>query len=180
MNTIHSIVTPARLRLYLSLLQGMFLVVYSSHLVPPMSLQQAGSGFLLATLTLLLLTLPRTLVETAWFISLLTLSNMGILVATFGISTKLWVLGTVVLLLAMASYTPSIVHFTVLSSLIIGGYGFALHHANLLSAEDVLILPLLFSITFVFVSKATTARAEIQRIVGMTDQPQPRMAGDAL
>ena len=180
MNTSPSIVTPPRLRLYLLVLQGMFLVVYCSHLVSPISHEQVGLGAFLATVTLLLMSLPHHQIQTAWFISLLTLSNMGALFATFGVSTNLWVFGTVLLLLAMASYTPSILHFTVLSSLIIGGYGFALHHANLLSAEEVLILPLMFSITLVFVSKATTAQAEIQRIVRMDDQPQQRIGGDAL
>jgi hypothetical protein len=48
----------------------MFLVVYSYHLVPPMTREQAGLGVILATITLLLLTLARHHIETAWFISL--------------------------------------------------------------------------------------------------------------
>ena len=180
MNTLHTIISPKRLRLYLLLLQGMFLVVYSVHLVAPISREQVGLGVILATVTLLLLTLPRIQIETAWFISLLTLSNMVVLFATFGISTQLWLFGTVALLVSMASYAPSIVHFSVLSSLIIGGYGFALHQAQLLTAEEMLVLPLLMSLTLVFVSKITTAQAEIQRIVHMDEPPQPRTGGDAL
>jgi hypothetical protein len=49
MNTSPSIITPARLRLYLVLLQSMFLVVYCAHLVTPISLEQALRGAFLAT-----------------------------------------------------------------------------------------------------------------------------------
>ncbi len=158
----------------------MFLFVYSYHLVLPISREQAGLGLMLATLTLFLLTLARHHIETAWFISLLTLGNTIVLFATFGISTHLWMLGTVMLLVAMASYAPSILHFSVLSSVIIGGYGLALHQANLLSPEEILIVPLLLCLTLVFVSKITMAQAEIRRIVNMDDEPQTPTACDTL
>lgn len=179
---LHAILSPARLRLYLLLLQGMFLVVYGYHLVLPISREQAGLGVVLATVTLFLLALPRQHVETAWFISVVTLGNMVVLFATFGVTDHLWMFGTVVLLIAMASYAPSIVHFSVLSSLIIGGYGFALHRAGVFGPDELLVLPLLLCLTLVFVSKITTAQAEIQRIVKMDDemQPPPRTGVDAL
>jgi len=101
-----------------------------------------------------------------------TLSNMAVLFATFGVSNYLWIFGTVVLLIAMASYAPSTLHFSVLSGLIIGGYGFALQRAGLLGPNEVLVLPLLLCLTLVFVSKITTAQAEIQRIVKMDDEQQ--------
>jgi predicted signal transduction protein with EAL and GGDEF domain len=155
----------------------MFLILYSYHLVSPISREQTGLGVILATVTLLLLTFPRTLVETDWFITLVTLSNMLVLFATFGVSTHAWVFGTVLLLLAMASYAPSI---SVLSSLIIGGYGVALHHAGLLGTDEILVLPLLLCVTLVFVSKTTMAQHEIERIVHMDGLPQPRTGLDAL
>ena len=180
MNISPSIITPTRLRLYLVLLQSMFLVVYCAHLVTPISLEQALRGAFLATVTLLLISLPRYVIQTAWFISLLALSNMVILFATFGISTQLWIFATVMLLVAMASYVPSIVHFGVLSSLIIGGYGFALQQATLLTTDTMFMLPLLLCLALVFVSKITTAQSEIQRIVDMNEQPQVPTGGDAL
>ena len=175
-----TILCPPRLRLYLLLLQSMFLVVYGYHLVPPLSREQAGYGVILAIITLFLLTLARHHLEMAWFISLVTLGNTIVLFATFGITTQLWMLGTVMLLVAMASYAPSIVHFSVLSGLIIGGYGLAFTHANLLSVEDVLVLPLLLCLTLVFVSKITTAQAEIQRIVNMDEELRLPAGCDAL
>ena len=180
MKSLDTIICPARLRLYLLLLQSMFLLMYGYHLVSPISRAQAGFGLMLATVTLFLLTLPRPHIETAWFISLVTLSNMVVLLVTFGVTTALWMLGTVALLLAMASYAPSVVHFTVLSTLIIGGYGLALHQAGLLTADEILVLSLLLSLTLVFVSKITTAQAEIQRIVKMEEQPVERTGCDGL
>ena len=55
------IIRPTRVRLYLLLLQSMFLVLYGFHLISPISRIQVGLFIVLATLTLLLLTIPRVL-----------------------------------------------------------------------------------------------------------------------
>jgi diguanylate cyclase (GGDEF)-like protein len=168
------------MRLYLLLLQSMFLVLYGFHLISPISRMQAGLCIILATLTLLLLTIPRLFVETAWFIGLVTLGNTGVLFMTFGISTELWLFGAVMLLVAMASYAPSILHFSVLSSLIIGSYGLMLYQDTRLDADEVFALPLLLCLALVLVSKITTAQAEIKRIVKMEEHPPDRTQGDML
>ena len=134
----------------------------------------------LATFTLLVLTIPRVYVETTWFIGLVTLSNASVLFMTYGASTDLWLFGAVVLLVAMASYVPSVLDFSVLSTLIIGEYGLVLYRAMQLEADEIYALPLLLCLTLVFVSKITTAQAEIQRIVNMEEQPQHRTQGDLL
>jgi diguanylate cyclase (GGDEF)-like protein len=134
----------------------------------------------LATFTLLVLTIPRVYVETAWFIGLVTLSNASVLFLTFGASTDLWLFGAVVLLVAMASYVPSVLDFSVLSTLLIGEYGLVLYRAMQLESDEIYALSLLLCITLVFVSKITTAQAEIQRIVNMEEQPQYRTQGDLL
>src|SRR5512143_1605774 len=172
MNPTNSIIKPTSPRVYLVLLHVMFLVLYGVHLLSPITRVQAGLSLALATLTLLLVTLPRAQVDTAWFVGLLTLGNMGVLLATAvnGTSTELWVLGAVVLLVAMASYAPSILHFGFLSSLVIGGYGVLLHRSTLLQTDEALVLPALLCLALVFVSKITTTHAEIQRIVG-TEEP---------
>jgi diguanylate cyclase (GGDEF)-like protein len=180
MTTLVPIIRPARVRLYLLLLQSMVLLLYGFHLVSPLSRMQAGLCVVLALLTLLLLTIPRTQVETAWFIGLVTLGDMSVLFATFGISTELWLFGTVMLLVAMASYVPSMLHFSVLSSLVIGAYGVVLYQATLFQADESLALPLLLCLTLVFVSKITTAQAEIQRIVKMDEQSPQRTDCDLL
>ena len=174
------LIRPMRVRLYLLLLQSMFLVLYGFHLVAPMSLTQGGMCVALATLTLLLMTIPCRYVETAWFIALITLSNASILFLTFGARGELWLFGAVVLLVAMASYVPTVLEFSVLSILIIGEYGLVLYRTMPFGVDDALALPLLLSLTLVFVSKITTAQAEIQHIVKMEEQPQNRIQGDVL
>src|SRR5215207_2276953 len=180
MTNLLPLIRPTRVRLYLLLLQSMFLVLYGLHLSSPLSRLQAGMCLVVAAMTLLLLTIPRIYDETAWLIGLVSLSNTTVLCLTFGTSTQLWLFGAMVLLLAMASYVPSVVEFSVLSILIIGEYAVVLYRATGLEADEVFALPLLMCVTFVFVSKVTTAQAEIQRIVKTEDQPQNRSQGDIL
>jgi diguanylate cyclase (GGDEF)-like protein len=160
----------------------MFLVLYGCHLLSPITHLQGGLSLALATFTLLLVTLPRAQIDTAWFVGLLTLGNTGVLMATaeHGTSPELWMLGAVVLLLAMASYAPSILHVGLLSSLVIGSYGVMLHRATLLQTDEVLVLPALLCLAVVFVSKMTTTRAETQRIVEMEDGTRNKSQCDAL
>jgi diguanylate cyclase (GGDEF)-like protein len=174
------LIRPTRVRLYLLLLQSMFLVLYGFHLVSPISRPQAGLIMVLATFSLLVLTIPRVYIETAWFIGLVTLSNASVLFLTFGASTDLWLFGAVMLLVAMASYVPSVLDFSVLSTLLIGEYGLVLYRAMRLEADEIYALPLLLCLILVFVSKITAAQAEIQRIVNMEEQPQHRTQGDSL
>ena len=171
------LIRPTRVRLYLLLLQSMFLLLYGFHLSSPLSRLQAGLCLVVATVTLLLLTIPKIYVETAWLIGLVTLSNTTVLCLTFGTSTQLWLFGAIVLLLAMASYVPSVVEFSVLSTLIIGEYAMVLYRETGLEADEVFALPLLMCVTLVFVSKVTTAQAEIERIVKIEDAPQTRKSG---
>jgi len=182
MNPTHPIIKPTSPRVYLVLLHVMFLVLYGVHLLSPMTRVQAGLSLALATLTLLLVTLPRAQLDTAWFVGLLTGGNTGVLVATVenGTSPELWMLGAVVLLVAMASYAPSILHFGFLSSLVIGSYGVMLHRSTLLQTDEVLVLPALLCLALVFVSKITTMQAEIQRIVDSEDPTRNKSLCDAL
>lgn len=180
MNQYLPLVRPTQVRLYLLLLHSMFIVLYGFHLVTPISRIQVLLNFGLATVTLLLLTMPRVYIETAWFIGLVTLGNAAVLFLTFGATTDLWLFGAVLLLVTMASYVPTIWDFSVLSTLIIGEYGLVLYRATNLEADAVLALPVLLCLTLAFVSKISTAQAEIQRIVKMEDQPQTRSQGDVL
>jgi diguanylate cyclase (GGDEF)-like protein len=180
MTTLLPLIRPARVRLYLLLLQSLFLLLYGFHLIPPISRIQAGFSVTLVTLTLLVVTIPRLYVETAWFIGLVSLGNASILFLTFGASTDLWLFGAVMVLVAMASYVPTVLEFSVLSTLLIGEYGWVLYRTMRFQADEVLAVPLLLTLTVVFVSKITTAQAEIQRIVRTEEQPHTRTQGDLL
>jgi diguanylate cyclase (GGDEF)-like protein len=182
MNASSHVIRPTSPRVYLVLLHVMFLVLYGAHLLSPMTRVQAGLSLALATFTLLLVTLPRAQLDTAWFIGLLTVGNTGVLLATVvnGTSPELWIVGAVVLLLAMASYAPSILHFGLLSSLVIAGYGAMLHQSSLLHTDEMLVLPALLCLALVFVGKITATQAEIQRVVDTEDHTRNRISGDAL
>ena len=180
MTNLLPLIRPARVRLYLLLLQSLFLLLYGFHLIPPISRIQAGFCVTLVTLTLLVATIHRLYVETAWFIGLVSLGNASILFLTFGANTELWLFGAVMVLVAMASYVPTVLEFSVLSTLIIGEYGLVLYRMRPFQADEVLAVPLLLTLTLVFVSKITTALAEIQRIVKTEEQPQHRTHGDLL
>jgi hypothetical protein len=81
MDPTNNIIKPTSPRVYLVLLHGMFLVLYGVHLTSPMTRVQAGLSLVLATLTLMLVTLPRAQLDTAWFVGLLTLGNTSVLMA---------------------------------------------------------------------------------------------------
>lgn len=181
MNQYLPLIRPAYVRLYLLLLQSMFIVLYAFHLVSPLTRTQALGSVVVATLTLLLVTIPRRFIEAAWFIGLVTLGNASVLFLTFGASTELWLFGAVVVLVTMASYVPTIIDFSAVSSLLIAEYGVILYRETHLDADTVWALPLLLCLTLAFVSKISTAQAEIQRIVKMEDQqPQQRTQADVL
>jgi len=67
-------------------------------------------------------------------------------------------------LLAMASYIPSIPHFVSVSGLLIIGYGVSLYKADVLQTELVLLLPSLLCVTLVFLSKMGIFQTEIERL----------------
>ena len=80
----------------------------------------------------------------------------------------------------MGSYVPTIGDFSVLSTLIIGEYGLILYRTTHIDADTVWALPLLLCLTLAFVSKISSAQAEIQRVVKMEDQPLNRSQVDVL
>jgi len=171
-------------RIYLLLLHVMFLALYVVHHQPlPMTRAQGCLVIALATITLVLLTIPRAQLVTASCIGFLTLGNGGVLFAAavlYGLNTASWMACALMLLLAMASYVTSILHFGLLSSLVIGGYGVLLHRAGLLETDHVLVLPALLCLTLVFLSKISIAQAEIQRIADTEEQSRKEWMSDAL
>lgn len=171
-------------RIYLFLLHVMFLALYVVHYQPfPMTRAQGWLIIALATTTLVLITIPRAQLVTASCIGFLTLGNGGVLFAAavlYGLNTASWIACALMLLLAMASYVTSVLHFGLLSSLVIGGYGILLHQVGLLETHHVLVLPSLLCLTLVFLSKTSIAQAEIQRIADTEEQSRKESMSDAL
>ena len=177
------IIKPTSSRVYLVLLHVMFLVLYSYHLVWPMTRVQGGLMIALSVLTLLVLTVPRPQLGTGWFLGLLTLGNASILFATTMINqvgTGPWILCALMLLLAMASYVTCLFHFALLNGLVIGSYALLLHHMAVLQTENVLLLPALLCLTLAFLSKISITQAEIRRLTETEEYTRSRSMCDAL
>ena len=150
---------------YLVLLQAMFLVLYASHLQAIEIGIHVGMILVLAALTIMVFTVPRPQLGAPWFLSLLTLGNGSILFGTMPQAPDIAIMiGALILLLAMASYIPSIPHFAIVSGLLIGGYGWSLYQANLLQTSAALLLPALLCVTLVYLSKMGIFQAELQRL----------------
>lgn len=175
---------PTSPRVYLVFLHFMFLVLYGYHHQPwPITRVQGGLVLVLATLTLLVLTVPKAQLSTGWFLGLLTLGNASILFATTlsnRLGTELWILCAVMLLLAMASYVTCLLHFALLNGLVISGYGVMLHQLALLQTDKVLLLPALLCLTLVFLSKISITQAEIRRLIDTEEYARTKSMCDAL
>ena len=153
-------------RAYLVLLQAMFLILYIGHLQALEIGILGGLLLILCALTILVFTVPRRHLSTAWFLSLLTLGNGGILFWTIPNTpgTEAEMVGGLILLFAMASYISSLPQFAVVSGLLVGGYGVSLYQMDLLQTSKVLLLPTFLCVTLVFLSKMGIFQAEIQRL----------------
>jgi diguanylate cyclase (GGDEF)-like protein len=151
---------------YVVLLQVIFLTLYGSLLQPFETGIPGEMIFPIAALTILTFIVPLPWLGAPWFHSMLTLGNGWALLATVphAPSTEPGMIGALTLLLAMASYLSSIPHFVIVSSLLVGGYGWSLYQADLLQTSTVLLLPAFLSITLVFLSKMGLFQAEIQRL----------------
>jgi diguanylate cyclase (GGDEF)-like protein len=157
---------------YLALLHVMFVILLGFHLQPPLTLLHQGMGLLLAALTLMLFTIPRTQLSAPWFISVLVMGNAFVLFGTIPTEpgTDAGIIGAVFLLLAMASYMSSVPHFALVSGLLVTGYGLSLYQADLLQTSAVLLLPVFLCGTIVFLSKMGLFQAEVQRLSDETSR----------
>jgi diguanylate cyclase (GGDEF)-like protein len=156
---------------YLVLLHVMFLVLYGSHLQLPLPVTGLHGGMviilvILAVLTMMVLTVPRTQLAAPWFISVIALGNASVMFGTMPNEpgTEAGRIGGVIFLLAMASYISSVPHFAMVSGLLVSGYGMSLYQADLLQTPTVLLLPAFLCVTLVFLSKIGIFQAEIQRM----------------
>jgi diguanylate cyclase (GGDEF)-like protein len=136
----------------------------------------------LATLTLILLALPRRQFNEPWFIGSLILGDLAALLATMrDVSNSApWIICASTLILAMASYAPSLPQIVILSSLVVIGYGVSLQYHGLLATDAVLVLPVLLGLTLVFLTKTRLAQGHIQRITENEEQARNESLSDAL
>jgi diguanylate cyclase (GGDEF)-like protein len=174
---------PGSPLVYLTLLQVMVLVLYGVHVqLFPTTPLKIGLVSSVAVLTLMVLTIPRAHLAMPWFIGLLTLGDAAALFATVSpsSSTEPWILCTVMLLLALASYVTTLVHFGLLSTLVIVGYAMMLHQSALLQTSAVFVLPSLLCLTLVFLSKISLTQAELKRMSDTEERTRSKSMSDAL
>lgn len=177
------VVHPTSQRMYLIVLQLTFLLLYCSHLqIVFMTRLQGGLIIGLATVMLVLFTLPKAQLGEPWFMAFLTLGDLGVLLATtreVPIAAP-WMSFALMLVLAIASYAPSIPQIVVLSSLVVIGHGVSLHYLGLLDTDAFLIFPVLLCLALVFLTKARIAQTEIQRLTETEEQTRNKSMSDAL
>ena len=170
-------------RVYLLVLQLTFLVFYCSHLqVGSVTRLQGGLTIGLATLTLILGTIPKALLAESWFTAFLTLCDFGVLlVSAHELPSSLsWIRFALILILAMASYARSLPEIAILSSLVVFGYGFSLYQLRRMDADALLIFPVLLCLTLVLLAKARIVHAEVERIAETEEQTRNETMIDAL
>ncbi len=176
-------VTTTNARVSLLLLHTVFFILYS-HQLQSLSVTRLQGGLIigLATLTLLLLTLPKAQLSEPWFIASLTLGDSAVIVATLQADSNAasWMTCALVLLLAIASYASSALQIVVLSSVVISGYVFSLHRHGLMDAEVLSMLAAFLCLVFVLLTKTRIAKAEVQRIAETEEQSRNQLMSDAL
>ncbi|HEY6084523.1 MAG TPA: GGDEF domain-containing protein, partial [Nitrospira sp.] len=171
-----------RLRGYLAFLQALFLLLYCVRLQPASTSQLPIGPILTLAVLSLVVTVPGTHLQTPWFIGLLTVSNAGILLITVptNLTTDPGTICALTLLLAMASYIPSLIHFVMVCCLLVGGYAVSLYRVDVLQTDAVLFLTTLLCLTLVFLSKMGMVQAEIQRMTEHQDRSRQETMIDAL
>ena len=155
---------------YLVLLHGMFLILYSSYLQPQVTDLHIGlviTAAILGALMVMVLAVPQTRFAEPWFPSVLVLGDASVMFGTLDNEpyTETGMIGGMMLLLAMASYIPSVPYFTIVSGLLVSRYGLSLYQADLLQIPTILLLPAFLCVTLVFLSKIGIFQAEIQRMM---------------
>lgn len=170
-------------RLYLVMLQAVFMFVLSSRVsLPYVTRTQVGLWGALATLTLILLTVPRTRLTAGWFISLLTLGDLGVLL---GMRENVqiaepWSMSCSILLIGMISYSSSVVLTASLSGLVAAAYSFPIAATGALSLDHLVVLVTLLSLAMILVNRVGITQSETQRIVQTEERARHESMCDAL
>jgi len=173
-----------RARIYLVMLQFLFLAILVEHLIQtlPVTRLQGLLLTVLAALTLTLLTAPRWLLTTTWFIALLSLGDSAVLLYTMHHVPTIepWITCEFLLLMVAVSYAPSVPNMVLLSSVVAGLYTLSLYRLDLFGTDHVYLLPVLLCMTLTFAGKARIIQSEIERITDTETQARDKTMTDAL
>lgn len=170
-------------RLYLVMLQMVLTFILSSRVsLPHVTRTQTGLLAALALLTLILLTIPRTWLTSAWLISLLTLGDLMVLLEMRQTvqTAEPWTLSCSILLIGMISFSSSVPLIAALSGLVAAAYGLPLAAVGALSLDHLAVLVTLLSLTVIFVSRVGITQAEIQRLAETEERARHESMCDVL
>ncbi len=173
-----------RARIYLVTLQFLFVAILIEHLLRTLPVTRVQGLLLavLAALTLTLLTAPRRLMATTWFLALLSVGDSAVLLYTMQDLPTIepWITCEFLLLMVAVSYAPSVSEIVLLSGLMAGLYALSLYRLGLFGTEHVLLLPVLLYMTLAFAGKARITQTEIERLTDTDTQARDKTMMDAL
>jgi diguanylate cyclase (GGDEF)-like protein len=171
------------LRVSLALLQILFMVLLTYHdaftdLVIGHDDAVLGSIFL----TIGLLCLPHSWLNTRWALFFLTAANTAILVKVTlqarTIEPGLY-LGYILVMLT-AAFSPSYAQFLVLGGLLCTVYGLSVYQFGSLFAEQSLVVPILLAMTLVYARKTYSAEQAVGMAAAAEDESRSEAMCDAL
>ena len=170
-------------RLPLLFLQVLFTVVLSYH-VPVMNLSRNEQVLMIGPplFTLIVLCLPKSLLNITVPIFLLTVANTFLLtkVAYEGQMIEPWLYFGYVLVMLMISYSPSIGQLVGLGSLLCAAYGGLLYLFGAMQSEHALLIPILLAMAILYGTKTELAATESKRKAATEDKTRADAMCDAL
>ncbi len=171
------------LRVSLALLQILFLVLLSFHDgFTDLVIDHDDAVLGLVLLTVGILCLPHSWLNTRWATFFLTAANAAILVKVTlqarTIEPGLY-LGYILVMLT-ASFSPSYAQFLVLGGLLCTAYGMSVYQFGSLFAEQSLLVPILLAMTLVYAKKTSTAEYAVGMAADAEEEPRSEAMCDAL
>jgi len=167
----------------LALIQILFTVLLSYHdAFTDLIIGHDDAVLGLTFLTIVILCLPHSLLNTRWAIFILTAANTAILVKVTlqarTIEPGLY-LGYFLVMLT-ASFSPSYAQFLVLGGLLCTVYGMSVYQFGSLFAEQSLVVPILLAMTLVYANKTYTADDAVKQGADADDKSRSEAMTDAL
>lgn len=171
------------LRVSLALLQILFIVLLSYHdAFTDLIISHDDAILGLIFLTIVILCLPHSLLNTRGAIFFLTAANTAILVKVTlqarSIEPGLY-LGYILVMLT-ASFSPSYAQFLFLGGLLCTVYGMSVHQFGSLFAEQSLVVPILLAMTLVYANRTYTAEDAVKQGADAEDKARSEAMCDAL
>ncbi len=171
------------LRVSLALLQILFIVLLSYHdAFTDLIISHDDAVLGLIFLTIGILCLPHSLLNTRWALFFLTAANTAILVKVT-LQARIIEPGlylAYILVMLTASFSPSYAQFLFLGALLCTVYGMSVYQFGSLFAEQSLVVPILLAMTLVYAKRTHTAEDAVTGDADAEDKARSEAMCDAL